>query len=192
MESKGKILDIAKSWATGKLRITFEIDDDVSNQLDTLSGKDLKVIAKPWKTRRSLDSNAYYWVLLTEFARIHNISKPCAHNLMLRRYGQELVFDSAPSYVRIADTEKAEKEALESETFHIRPTSQVISGTDGVNYRTYVVLLGSSYYNTTEMSQLLDGLISECHECNIETATPEELQRMRQLYERNERKNETS
>ena len=47
--------------------------------------------------------------------------------------------------------------------------------------------MGSSRYNTAEMSHLLDGLIYECKVLGIETATPEELERMKQLYDQNRR-----
>lgn len=57
-----------------------------------------------------------------------------------------------------------------------------------MTYRTYVMLKGSSDYDTREMSELIDGLVSECKECGIETATPEELQRMLDLYDQNRRK----
>ena len=35
------------------------------------------------------------------------------------------------------------------------------------------------------MSALLDGVIEDCKSCGIETATPEEIERMKQLYEQN-------
>ena len=52
-------------------------------------------------------------------------------------------------------------------------------------YRTYFLLRGSSTYDTAEMSALLDGVIEDCKSCGIETATPEEIERMKQLYEQN-------
>ena len=90
--------------------------------------------------------------------------------------------------MRIPDTEEAENDVIERETFHLKPTSQVVAGSDGVSYRTYVLLKGSSNYDSAEMSHLLDGLISECKAAGIETATPEELERMKQLYEQNHKR----
>lgn len=49
-------------------------------------------------------------------------------------------------------------------------------------YRTYMMLRGSHEYDTREMSQLIDGLISECREVGIETLTPGELERMMAAY----------
>ena len=37
---------------------------------------------------------------------------------------------------------------------------------------------GSSTYTSTEMATLIDGVISECKDMGIETATPAELARM--------------
>ena len=107
---------------------------------------------------------------------------------MLRKYGQPEMFDGAGGYIRIPDTEKAEEEALEASTFHIRPTSQVVAGVDGINYRTYVMIKGSSTYDTREMSELIEGLVSECKELGIETLPPDEIERMLQSYDTNRRK----
>lgn len=166
------------------MRLTFELESDVSSSIDKMKDKPLRIIAKQWREKRSLDANAYYWVLLSRLAEAAGISKPRAHNLMLRRYGQM-------AYLVVPDTTEAEETALEAETFHIRPTSQVKQGKDGKAYRTYTVLAGSSTYDTKEMSELINGLVAECEEQGIETLPPEELARMMAEYEENHRKKET-
>lgn len=183
MDTKGTLKDVAMDWKSGKFRLTFEMEQDVSGQLDSIKDKVLRITAKQWKEKRSLDANAYYWVLLSKMAEAVKISKPRAHNLMLRRYGQPLIIDGAKSYIRIPDTEKAEEMALEASEYHIRPTSQVVTGSDGVNYRTYIMLMGSSQYDTAEMSHLIDGLVDECKAAGIETLPPDEIKRMMNDYE---------
>lgn len=187
MECKCTLTDVTRDWSTGKFRVTFEAEDDISGQIDGMRDKTLRLTAKQWRDKRSLDSNAYYWVLLSKLAEDLHISKPRAHNIMLREYGQVKLVDGSRCYVRIPDTEEAENDVMERTVFHLRPTSQVVEGNDGINYRTYVVLMGSSRYDTAEMSHLLDGLIYECKVLGIETATPEELERMKQLYDQNRR-----
>lgn len=88
MECKGKLISAAKDWVSGKFRLTFEIEDDVSGQIDGIADKPLRIKAAQWREKRSLDSNAYYWVLLSKLAEDLHISKPRAHNIMLREYGQ--------------------------------------------------------------------------------------------------------
>ena len=187
MECKCTLTDVTRDWSTGKFRVTFEAEDDISGQIDGMRDKTLRLTAKQWRGKRSLDSNAYYWVLLSKLAEDLHISKPRAHNIMLREYGQVELVDGSRCFVRIPDTEEAENDVMERTVFHLRPTSQVVEGNDGINYRTYVVLMGSSRYDTAEMSHLLDGLIYECKVLGIETATPEELERMKQLYDQNRR-----
>lgn len=188
MESKGTLIDVSRDWKTGKMRLTFEFDSDVSAAIDKIKDKLLRITVKLWRDKRSLDANSYYWVLLSRLAEAVGISKPRAHNLMLRKYGQNLVIDSQIAFLVIPDTEEAEETALEAESFHIRPTSQVKQGKDGKMYRTYTALAGSSTYDTKEMSELINGLVSECKEQGIETLTPDELARMMKDYEENHKK----
>lgn len=110
------------------MRLTFELESDVSSSIDKMKDKPLRIIAKQWREKRSLDANAYYWVLLSRLAEAAGISKPRAHNLMLRRYGQNLMIAGQMAYLVVPDTTEAEETALEAETFHIRPTSQVKQG----------------------------------------------------------------
>ena len=188
MESKGMLKAVSKDWLSGKFRLTFEVENDVSQQIAAIQGKELRITAKQWREKRSLDANAYYWVLIAKLAEAMHISKPRAHNLMLRRYGQNLTIDGHGAYIRIPDTEKAEEMALEASEWHIRPTSEVVRGNDGVNYRTYVMLMGSSGYDTAEMSHLIDGLVDECKALGIETLPPDEMARMMAAYEENRRR----
>lgn len=138
---------------------------------------------KEHRERRSLTQNAYYWKLLSLVADKIKISKPELHNRMLRSYGQRQYIGGKLVRIPIPDTDEAEETALRAETYHITPTAQVVGGKDGVNYRTYLLLRGSSDYDTREMSALLDGMIIEAQQQGIETLTPAELEKIRE-YER--------
>lgn len=140
----------------------------------------------PHKARRSLSQNAYYWQLLGKTADAIRMSKPELHNRMLRDFGQIAWIDGQTVRVELPDTEKAEKTVLRSETYHLMPTVQV-QEREGKIYRTYVLLRGSSDYNTWEMSVLLDGMIQEAQGQGIETLTPAELEAMRN-YEKHHKK----
>lgn len=185
MDCSGKIIQIAQDFATKGILVTLSLTDVSVQELQVLKEIErLAVNLKKWKKKRSLDANAYYWKLLTELAEILCISKPRAHNMMLRKYGQHEFIDGHTLPVPIPDTDAAEEQALEAQTYHIKPTSQVKEGKDGQMYRTYVMLRGSSDYNTYEMSKLIDGLVSDCKELGIETMTPAEIERMMAAYEK--------
>lgn len=180
---RAKFSGASHDWKTRNMLITFEALEPVDIMKLADMGE-LNVTVKEWRNHRSLDANAYYWVLLSKLAEALRVSKPRMHNLILRRYGQILTVDGQKMIVMLPDTEKAEETALEASTYHLRPTSQVRKG-NPVDFRAYVLLRGSSDYDTREMSVLLDGLIDECKQAGIETATPEEIARMKELYERN-------
>ena len=188
MDCKGTLKDVTKDWMTGRFRLTFEVDKDVSGEIERLSGKLLALTAQVYRRKRSLDANSYYWSLLTKLAEVAGISKNRAHNMMLRRYGTLVEVDGDLIYVVVPDNDEGERMALEAETFHIKPTSQVKTANDGSSFRTYLMLRGSSTYDTAEMSTLINGLVEECKDLGIETMTPQELERMMALYEQNRRK----
>lgn len=183
MEFTGKINGIGIDYNSQKFTLSLVANENIAAEYECLKDcEKVRVTVKKYRNKRSIDANAYYWRLLTELSEVLKISKPCAHNIMLRKYGQSVKIDGAKAYCRIPDTEEAEETALEATTFHIRPTSQVVEGNDGINYRTYVMLRGSSEYDSKEMSELIDGLVSDCKQAGIETATPEELTRMKREW----------
>ena len=137
-------------------------------------GKTYSVEIKEYKKKRSLNQNDLYWKHLTEFARLMGMSNAEAHNRMLRMYGQPELADGNTVPVFLPDTDAAEKKALEAETYHIKPTSQVKEGFDGSMWRGYLLLRGSSTYNTQEMTRLIDGLFECCREIGIDVTSEEE------------------
>lgn len=141
--------------------------------------KDVLYDIKEHREKRSLSQNSYYWKLLSILARKLHMSNARLHNLMLRECAPPFSIGGKVAMQPIPDTEDAENDVLEAETYHLRPTSGTITGSDGTLFRWYVVLRGSSTFNTEEMSALLDRLIEDCKEQNIETLPPDELARMR-------------
>ena len=131
-------------------------------------GKPYTVEIKEYRKKRTLDQNSLYWSVLTQFARAMRMSNAEAHNRMLRDYGQIARYGDKVAFVILPDTEEVEQQTLEAETEHLRPTSQIKEGNDGMMYRTYVLLRGSSTYDTAEMTRLIDGLIDECEQVGLE------------------------
>ena len=178
----GKISEVSKVLGGG-YRITFDVETRPNEEeVQELTGRRLEITAREKKEKRSLDANSYYWVLIGKLARKLRTSNNQLHNLMLRSYGQPMLIDDKKAFFVIPDTPEAEKKALESETFHIKPTSEVRTDKAGKAWRTYFLLRGSHEYNTAEFSRLLDALIEECKAQGIETLPPEEIERMMKAY----------
>ena len=188
MDCTGKLKSITRNWMTGRWEVTFEVNEDITGGIDSIKDKPLSITAKISRKKRSLDANAYYWVLCGRLAEALHISKSRCHNIMLARYGQLEVLDGHLVYVVVPDTPDGAEKAMEADTYHIKPTSEVQAGADGTLFRTYKMLRGSSDYDTREMSELINGLVTECKQVGIETLTPAQIDEMMYLYEQNIRK----
>jgi hypothetical protein len=173
----GKIHSVAFS-VDGKPLISFEVNEGQTALKMAQKFKDspiIKLKVTEYKAKRSLDANAYYWLLIGKLSKALNISTSYCHNVMLRRYGVLEMFDDKPVYLMIQDTDEASRKADEAETYHIKPTSNVREGNDGKMYRTYMMLKGSHEYDTAEMATLIAGIRSECINVGIPVETPNEI-----------------
>lgn len=186
MKFTGFLKEPIIDYITGKLTILFEPCEDFREAYEYLKGcGKLTLEIKKYKAKRSLNANAYYWVLLAKFARVLGMTNAEAHNMMLCWYGQLELFNEKAVCMTIPDTEESEKKVKNSSEYHLRPTSQVREGNDGVMYRTYKLLRGSSTYNTEEMARLISGLIEQCKEAGIpdaEIASPNEKRILKERY----------
>lgn len=128
----------------------------------TVTGRFVAEIKK-FRQRRSLDANAYLWVLLDELAHALNTDKDRLYLEVLGRYGvfTHIVVKSCVAE-RVKDEWRLVKELGEV----------IINGKTGVQLQCY---FGSSRYDSREMARLIDGVVSECHEVGVETMTSDEL-----------------
>lgn len=180
----GRFIGIGKDLITHKYNVSIWVNEDATTVFKDLYGKDIDITFKRHKDKRSLDANAYYWVLLSRLARVHGWSNAEAHNRMLRKYGQYARMDGELLSVPLPDTDKMEVEVLNEVKHHLALTSKVTM-MKGKLYRIYVVLQGSSTYNTEEMARLISGLIQDCRDSDIpesEIMTPFEKQKLKEQY----------
>lgn len=165
----------------GNLVVSFRVFDEKNARKELETIKDEKTIdiqAKKVHRKRSLSANAYYWVLVQKIAGVLGVSNNRVHNTLLRRYGALQDVDGEPLICFIPDTEKAFNQAIEAETYHIKPTSAVKIFKDGKPRRMYRIIKGSSEYDSAEMARLINGCVDECKHLGIETLTPWEIAQM--------------
>lgn len=181
---KGKFHSVSRD-VDGHLIVSFRSYEEKKalSELDAVKDEGTLIIeaGKP-KIKRSLSANSFYWLLTGKLAGKMGISNTRCHNLMLRRYGSIETIDGEKLVVFIPDTEKAENDVLEADTYHLKPTSATKVFKDGNSRRMYLVMKGSSQYDTAEMHRLINGLIDECNQVGIPTATPEEVEEMMRVY----------
>lgn len=180
----GKFIGIGRDLITHKYNVSISVNEDATTVFKDLYGKEIDIIFRRHRDKRSLDANAYYWVLLTKLARVHGWSNDEAHNRMLRRYGQLERLDGQLIAIPLPDTEKTEDDVLCKVEYHLMPTSKVTM-MKGELYRVYIMLRGSSTYNTEEMARLISGLIQDCRDSDIpesEIMTPFEKKKLKEQY----------
>lgn len=184
-ELTGKLAYMVGFTADGHPIITLEINekDKALRMVDSLHDGKLSIKISKHDKKRSLNANSYYWLLIGKLSKALNISTSYCHNLMLRRYGELETIDGQVVYWVIPETEEATRTAYEAETYHLKPTSNVREGNDGIMYRTYLLLKGSHSLSRSEFSKLLNGLVDECHNCGIETKSQEEIDSLLSQYE---------
>lgn len=187
MECKATLNGVSRDFLSGKWLLTFSTEENITGALDAITGKDLSLRTALYRKKRSLDANAYYWVLLGKMAEKLRISTARAHNIMLSRNAYQEIYDGQVVYITLPDTDEAAEKAIEATTFHIRPTSRVWVR-DGMTVRDYELLRGSHTFDTNEMARLIDDLVDECKHLGIETMPPEQLAQMMAVYEETWRK----
>ena len=186
MKFTGKLKQPVIDYLSGRMAVLFEPNEDFRQAYEELKGYDkLSFEIKPYRAKRSLDANAYYWVLITKLAKKISLSNPELHNMMLRMYGQAEIIEGKAVYLTIPDTEEAERKVNNATDYHLQATSQVREGNDGIMYRTYKLLRGSRTYNTEEMARLIDGLVQCCKDAGIpdsDIASPDEKRILKERY----------
>lgn len=120
---------------------------------------------KEHKQKRSLDANAYYWVLVNKIAEALNQTKDFIHLCMLKSYSETYSL-LLPAEMNISGLIKYYEE------------ESTIKKGDKL-FKSYKAYLPSSEMNSKQMSVLIDGVVSEAKELEIETMTPDELARLK-------------
>lgn len=142
---------------------------------------------KPYKEKpkkRSLDANAYYWVLLDQLADVLGLARDDLHKEMLHDFGTwEYNADGSPKWVILPKNEPLPKDGY----FYDMGADVSVKGENSGDEmgHAYIIIRGSHTYNPKEMSRLINGLVQECRQQGIETMTPAEIEEMcRDLGER--------
>lgn len=123
MKMRGRLKDIMQDVRNGGFDISFHVQA-VPSGVETLrEDTDLAITLAKWREQRSLSANAYYWVIIGKISEITGYSNAAVHNLLLRRYGVPENIDGELITTFIPDTDEAEKDVLEKEIYHLKPTS---------------------------------------------------------------------
>ena len=167
METQASIQGMSRGMG-GELLVTLSLAPNHIDEITKLKDEVLDVKITKHRERRSLTSSAYAWVLITKIAQSMQppLNKNDVYVEMLKRYGQ-------------GDIVSIQKERLDNvlrafDYYEFKGIGEV----RGKEFHHYMVYVGSSQYNTKEMSVFIDGIVEEAKELGIETMTPDELRKM--------------
>ena len=176
VELTGKITSIKPDSATGKVRLSFEIDENqISNCLQLRDYDQVSVRVFRYRPKRSSEANRYFWYLCNEIAEKLSAEKvKHTKDDVYQKYIKEFgVYDEEELDVETAKLRRKEWESRGSGWV----TEQVDFAADSENViiRFYY---GSSTYNTKQMSRLIDSATQDCEAMDIQVKTQEELKRV--------------
>ena len=168
MKSIGTIEDISIDYKTQKPKILLVLNErECISSLEELKEDKLSVEIKKYRNKRSLDANAYMWVLISKLEEKLNVSKDIIYKDAIRNIG---VYEVIPVKNEAVDRfiEAWTKNGL---GWVCETTKSKLEG-----YTNILAYYGSSTYNTAEMSRLIDLIVQECKQLDIETMSKSELE----------------
>lgn len=160
--------------ADGEQYITFSVRENFRETYDDLKDADLDITVKKHRKKRSLDANAYAWILIDKLAERLNMSKEEVYRNVVRGIGgvSEIVCVQAKAYDKLAEIWCGKGIGWQTDKF----PSKIEGCVNAVLY------YGSSTYDTAQMSTLIDHLIQDCKSLGIETLTPDEIAKLESLW----------
>jgi len=143
--------------------ITFRV---VKLSIDEISRlkEGAKFVIEPYREKRSLDANAYMWILCTKIAEVVRSSKDEVYEEMIQKYGYM-------SEITITVKSEVDMGRIQGHWKFIKESQ------DG-KFKAYQMIRGTSDYDRAEMAHFIDMVVSEAKELDIETLPESEIQRM--------------
>lgn len=165
----GRIRDLTRS-IDGKYVISVQVDDDPRQLCETLKDAEIDIEIKKHRKRRSLDANAYAWVLIGKIAEKMHIDRAEVYRNAIRAIGgtSTIVCIQDKALDVLLEGWRSRGIGWQAETM----PSKVEGCTNVILY------YGSSTYDTLQMSLLIDHIVQDAKALGIETLTPRELEEM--------------
>lgn len=138
-----------------------------------------------YRPKRSLDANAYFWVLCGKLAAILRITTTEIYQWCIREIGDNffilpIISEGVDEWRRI---------------WAGHGTGWIVEDLGEckhtLGYRNIKSYYGSSVYNSAQMSRLIDIVVEACKEQGIETATPDEIALMKARWADAQQKDES-
>ena len=168
-----RLLDLSISL-NGKQRLTVELDGDFRETWEELKDNDCDITVKRYRKKRSLDANAYAWVLIDKIAAKKRIPKAEVYRNAIREIGG------------VSDFVTVKKNCVKrlQETWTKNGTGWQVEDIGGntPGWTNLILYYGSSVYDTKQMSDLIESLVQDAQALGIETKSPEYIKSLMEEY----------
>lgn len=182
IELTGKINGLTLDFSTGKANLSLTVNEKqhAMNLYDELHDcEKLKIKIDKFREKRSLDANAYAWVLMDRLAEKLNATKEEIYRKTIKEIGgvSEIVCVKNVAVESLCEKWSGNGIGWQTETMPSK-----IEGCTNV-----ILYYGSSTYDTAQMSRLIENVVQDCEAVGIETRTPDQLAEMLSLWKEGER-----
>lgn len=168
MQVTGKLITANMNFESGKVNVELELNTDNIDVLNELNGEKIDIELKKPSKHRSLNSNNYAWHLISEIADKMRMDKENVYLEMLKSYGKSEMI----SVMSKIDVSKFLK-------YYEKAGTTILKDKEFTHYKVYI---GTSEYDTKQMSIFLDGVVQEAKNLGIETLTLDELSRLKEEW----------
>jgi hypothetical protein len=174
MKLQGKLADVSIDFATRKPKITFLINNNITSLEEIENVELLDIEAKKHREKRSLDANAYCWVLLGKLAEKMDMKSEEIYKMEIKDIG---VYEVLP--IR---NEAIQKFIEAWQKNGIGWVCEEIGKSKLQGYTNIKAYYGSSTYDNKQMSRLIDSIVEDCKLQGIPTDTPEQIEMYKEMW----------
>ena len=183
MNFTGRLYGVNRDLVTGDTIVSFATKDmnSVLGSVDSMKDIPIDVQAKKHRKKRSLDANAYHWVLCGKIADVIDSDADSVHYDLMVRYGTE-------------EDDDDQGRPIVSVLPHVDLRKLEIYGrligegyVNGKRFLHYLLIKPSRKYDSKEMSKLIKGTVQEAQDLGIETLSPAEIEAMMEALKAREK-----
>lgn len=171
----GRLKDMVRD-REGNWIVSFMTKSDFSEAFDDLSGFDVSVDIKRYYRKRSLNANAFAWALIEQITNKLQVTEPrngwtkeSVYQGAIREIGgvSETVYVRNDAVQRFRDNWSRNGTGWQSEILEQKENGTILT-----------LYYGSSVYDVSQMSQLINILIQEAESLGIPTMTEKEVEKL--------------
>lgn len=172
-----RVLDLRRETTPQGQKITFLTRDvrEVDEVIVKYKNTPLTVDFKPVRRARSLNANRYHYTLCDKIAKALRTTAEEVHTQLMIDWGTPFETRGEAQMILGDSTVKS------GNGIYLRPTGQY-EDISGKRCQWFIIIKPSHLYDTAEMSRLIDGTIEEARGLGIETATPDEIARLKAAW----------